>query len=131
MKLNEAKLKKWQAVVEFASDPERLAMLETLVSENGTTGKVQQERPERPHDKRWKEGTQIAAIVEAALACAEPFSGYQLAAKMQAAGHKFRNPDRAGLAVTDVLRTELKEKGVVRVHKKGQGGAPMLFERVV
>lgn len=132
MTIDQAKLKKWEEVVQFASDPERLSMLEMVLVKNGTTAKSASEpRSEaKPVLKQWKEGTQIGAIAEAALACEQPFSGYDLADKMRQSGYKFKS-DKPGLAVTDVLRNPLRKKGVVRVYRKGHGSEPMLFERIL
>jgi hypothetical protein len=134
MKIDQAKLKKWEEVVQFASDPERLSMLEMVLDKNGTgpngVPSSARSEPKPVPFKRWKEGTQIGAIADAAMQSEQPFSGYDLAAKMQQSGHKF-TVDNPGLRVTDVLRTTLREKGVVRVFRKGRGSEPMLFERVL
>jgi hypothetical protein len=135
MKIDQMKLQKWQEVVQFASDPERLSMLEMVLVQNGTGAIVTEVQPQHQPSRpvagtavltRWKEGTQIRAIAKAALGCETPFTGYELAAKMQDAGYKFTT-DRPGVTVTDVLRGPLKDV-VVRVFKKGQGSEPTHFE---
>src|SRR5262249_43558712 len=91
MKLDLAKLdaqiNKLEDIKRIASDPEALALLESVLVKGNAP---QAEVPKKIRPRTGKEGSQVAAIAEAALATEGPFSGYTLAEKMQEGGYEFK-----------------------------------------
>ncbi len=132
----DSQIRKLEELKRFVSDPETRALLETMVmnGDGGNSTSAEPEIPmraaEQPKSRRFKAGTQIAAIADAAMKYEKPFSGYELATKMKEEGYKF-HAERPGVAVTDVIRNSILKTGVIRVYRKGRGSEPMLFERVL
>lgn len=126
----DAQMKRLEELRRIASDKELLALLETVVVKNGHQVASETPMAKSPAPPRWKEGTVIASIAQAASIMEGPFSGYQLAEKMKSQGFHF-NSSKAGVYVSDVLRNTLEKRGAVRIFKKGHGSDPTFYEWVL
>jgi hypothetical protein len=130
----DSQIKKLEELRRIASDPELLALLETvMVNGSSPQGPPPQARstirtPPPRKKPTAKKGEFQAAVRAAIMQFDKPFSGYVVARKMENDGYEFVS-SRPGIAVIEALKALVK-KGVVRVYKNGVGSEPTLFERI-
>ena len=126
----EAQIRRLQELQRIASDPELLALLDTVMVKNDANT-VKPPRmtyvPQQLVDGE-KRGSIIHAVREFALKETSSFDAYQIADKMKESGFKFSS-DNPSLSVMDALRILIK-KGHFRVLEKGMAGRPSKFERI-
>jgi hypothetical protein len=144
-----SQIQKLEELRRIASDPELLALLETVMVKGSNLNPPAAIRdftampqtvppsPERPSTRpsdganaTAKKGELQRAVREAirAMDIDKPFSGYLIARRMQNDGYKFAS-SKPGIAVIDALKA-LVNKGVVKVFMRGGGSQPTLFIRV-
>lgn len=139
----EAQIRKLEDLKRIASDPEMLALLETVLV-NGTSNsaiptisiqRALSESPKGSKDKEafrvdtvappHKKGSVLAAVRSAAISKTEPFDGYELTREMQSEGFQFVSKTPA-FTVIDALRS-LVRKGEIEIHRVGKAGQPSKF----
>ncbi len=124
------RIRKLQEVERIASDPEMLALLETvIVNGNGPKNHVEPKQPgtmgAKDETESKKRGAVLDAVREAAMCHSGPFDGYQLAQEMEASGFVFSSKSPA-ITVNDALRSLVK-KGEFEIHESGKTGQPTRF----
>jgi hypothetical protein len=134
LKKVDAKIKMLEAIRQIAADPEMTALLDEVTTDRGAAPPKTLKMPLKPAKKRQtskpQRGALKAAVLKAARQKQGPFSGYALAEDMLKDGkYKFSAPHPA-IAVNDVLRTAAAKGNEIRLHKRGKGSDPNLYENV-
>jgi hypothetical protein len=124
----DSQIRKLEELRRIASDPEMLALLDTVIVKNGVSPVASSVPAAEPETVRKRKGEFQSAVRNVIEQYDKPFSGYSIARKMELDGYKFAS-SRPGIAVIEALKALIK-KGIVRVFREGAGSEPTLYVRV-
>jgi hypothetical protein len=125
-------LKKLEDFRRFASDPEMLPLLQSLIMDGDVASSATHRAPGRPKGSQNKKGSKKGDLKNSVIKTIGGISGKFTAPGvvkiMDGDGVKFaaQNPN---IAVNGVLR-KLVAKGTLRIAVEGSGRAPNQYERV-